>query len=926
MKSYLQSAFPFLLLIAFAVVSQPASAQTGSVVGTVYSADGRQPLPGANIIVNGNGIGTASDRHGKYLLSKVPGGTQKITVTYIGFDTKTVEVKAGSRTVLDIELKDSFYKMEGITVEGLRGGEARALNQQKTADNIMNVVSSDKIGDFPDPNVAEALQRVPAISVQRDQGEGRYVLIRGTEARLNAVTINGDRIPSPEGDIRSVALDVIPADILASIEVNKALTPDMDADAIGGSINIVTKTALTKERTLKATIASGYSNISSNVNYQGSLAYGNRLGDEGQFGYMISGSYFNNNMGSDNNEMEYNTADFGNGDQYVIEELQLRDYTINRERYGVAANFDYKFNPQSSVYLRTMFNRFGDHEYRRRNILKTDADDYSSLTTAAGEAERELKDRLEVQQIVNASFGGEHALGSMILDYHLSASYSEESEPEARYATFKNEDLEFTIDRSTENFPQFSITNDKSFTDPTQFEFDEFSVEDNLTLDREFAGAANLKIPFNLGPGVSSVKVGAKYRMKNKYRDMNIKVYDGFSDDPTLADMLERFDTGEFVNGEYDVDKYGPGINVNADQLKEILENRTADLELDADGTLEDSNANDYSATEDVMAAYAMATLNLGDLMILPGVRFEGTNLEYTSNEVLFNVDGDLESVTTGITNTKDYANILPMLHVRYRLNPQTNLRVAYTNTLARPNYFDLAPYRLVNREDNELAIGNPDLDPTLASNIDFMAEHYLPSIGIVSAGFFYKDLKDYIYLFTEQNIDFQGESFERTQPQNGESASLYGFEVAWQQQLSFLPGVLDGLGIYANYTYTHSEAVFPWREEGQDKATLPGQAEHMMNVSLSYEKYGFSGRISVNMHGKYLDEVGEIAEEDRYYDNRLQLDVTMSQRITSNIRVFADFLNLTNAPLRYYQYETSRPMQQEFYSWSSHFGFKFDL
>ncbi|MAT39509.1 MAG: hypothetical protein CL946_07880 [Ectothiorhodospiraceae bacterium] len=912
------------ILIALGVflVSTNLYAQTGTVFGIITNQEDGNELPGANVRVKGSDIGTAADRNGEYRFAQLPSGKHTLVVSYLGFETKEteVEVDPGARMRVDIELKDSFYELDGITVQGYREGQARALNQQKTADNIMNVVASDQIGRFPDPNVAEALQRIPGTSIQRDQGEGRYVLIRGTEARLNSITINGERVPSPEGDIRSVAMDVIPADVIASIEVNKALTPDMEADAIGGSVNLVTKSALQDRRTFKVTAAGGYNDLVSDLNYQGALTYGQRVMD-GKLGYMISGSYYRTNRGSENNEMEYGQADFGSGDEFVIEEFQFRDYEVSRERLGLSANLDYQLGKQSTIYLRTMYNSFKDEEHRRRGVFAMDADDYTSLSTAAGEAERELKDRDETQQIMSFSLGGEHALSSMLLDYQFSYSYAEEEEPNRRDINFVNEDLELAIDRSDTDFPQFRVTNDKSFTDPSQFEFDDLVVENNLTTDKDMTGGFNLKIPFELAGGNSYLKFGGKYRSKKKERDNDVKVYDGFSENLTLADVLENFDTGDLIDGEYGQEEYGTGLNSDPDLVKDLYENRLGDFELDENDTREDSDAGDYNATEDVIGAYVMATLNFGKFMVLPGVRFESTSIDYESNELIFNEDGDYEA-TNPVSGTNDYSNILPMLHLRYRLSDQTNLRAAYTNSIARPNYFDLAPHSFVNREDEEVELGNPDLDPTTAMNLDFMAEHYFQSIGILSAGVFYKQLNDYIYYFTYERPD----GFEVFEPQNGEEATILGFEVNWQQQLSFLPGFLSGFGIYANYTYTDSEATYPEREDSEPKGTLPGQATNVYNFALSYEKYGFSGRIAANVHGKYVDAVGETEAEDVFYDDHLQLDVSLSQRITPQFTVFAEFLNLTNAPLRYYIGESSRPIQQEYYSWWSHFGVKFTL
>jgi TonB-dependent receptor len=252
-------------------------------------------------------------------------------------------------------------------------------------------------------------------------------------------------------------------------------------------------------------------------------------------------------------------------------------------------------------------------------------------------------------------------------------------------------------------------------------------------------------------------------------------------------------------------------------------------------------------------------------------------------------------------------------VHLRYRLTPQTNVRAAFTTTLARPNFFDLVPFRL--RDDEDLVLGNPQLEATVSRNFDLLLEHYDRRIGVLSAGAFYKRLSDPIFLFTEDN-EFGGAT---SQPRNVESAEIKGFEVAVQQQLSMLPPPLDGLGIWANYTYTDSEATLP----GGRTARLAGQAAHVFNTALSYEKGGFSSQISLNYNDPFVLEFGsdvvgaEERNEDIFLDKHLQLDFSGAYRFTPSTSLFLELVNLTNEPFRTYQGVSVRPRQEEFYeSW----------
>jgi TonB-dependent receptor len=301
--------------------------------------------------------------------------------------------------------------------------------------------------------------------------------------------------------------------------------------------------------------------------------------------------------------------------------------------------------------------------------------------------------------------------------------------------------------------------------------------------------------------------------------------------------------------------------------------------------------------------------------MILPGLRYEHTRFRGQG----FAFDPDAETLTPQ-AGAKSYGRVFPGLHARYRITPQTNLRAAFTTAMSRPNFIDLVPFRLPDEED--LTLGNPELDPTLSRNFDFLVEHYDSRIGVLSAGVFYKRLTDPIFLFTEDN-ELGGET---TQPRNGDSGDIFGVELAVQQQLRMLPKPFDGLGIYANYTYTRSETILP----GGREARLQGQTPHVFNTALSYERGPFSGQISLNFHDNFILEYGgdegtpEERLEDIYVADHLQLDFSANLGITETTAAFLELVNLTNEPFQTYQGVEERPRQREFYRAWGRFGFRF--
>lgn len=915
------------LIIALTLLSIPiltANAQTGSIIsGRVVESAGKTPLSGANIYLEGTSFGAASDVEGKFRIFNVPEGNYKIKASYLSYETqeREISVTAGKEQVEYFELNSSIIQGNEVLVTGFAQGQAKALNNQKMSDNIKNVVAADLIGRFPDPNAAEALQRLPGISIQRDQGEGRYVLIRGVEARLNSVTVNGERLPSPEGEIRSVALDVLPSDIISTIEVNKTLTPDMDADAIGGSINLVTKSARDYSGSvLKGTFAGGYNQLVSDYNYQSALTYGTKFGPDQKWGFLMTGSFYQTNRGSDNNEFDYDEADFDSGSEIVLDNLELRDYIITRKRLGVSGTLDYTFNDNSMIYFRGIYNKYDDDENRRRVRFRPGKGDFSGQFSAEDAViERSLKDRFESQKIINYSAGGKHLLNSVGIDYRLAYSYAEEDEPGARDITFVQEELNMDWNLGNPDYPQFNVTNNNPL-DPGSFIFDGFELGDNLTTDRDYTGSFNLTVPFGFSSGNGSFKFGGRYKNKNKDRIDNIQVFDWEGDDDyLLTEVAGTFENPDFLDNKQG--EFGPAPDPS--KVRQHFNNNRDLYEEDSDASREETDPANFDASENITAGYGQAKFNIGRAMVLAGVRVERTSIEYTGNTISFNEDGDYES-TASVSDLNDYTNFFPMVHLRYSINENTNLRAAWTNSIARPDYYSLVPYQIIINEDEEIETGNPALKPTKAMNFDFLIEHYFRPLGIFSIGPYYKRLNDYIYQKWSRRLDGSYAGFQVFQPFNGESASLWGFEVNWQHRLSFLPGALSGLGIYANYTYTSSEAEFPDREG--EKTTLPGQADHMVNFALSYERRGFSGRISLNVHGKYIDEVGESSGEDIYYDDHFQWDISASQRIHKNIRLFAEIINLSNAPLRYYRGISRRPVQQEFYKLWTHFGLKFDL
>lgn len=878
-----------------------AQVSTGAITGIVTDGATGAPLAGARISIEGSALSAASDLVGRFQIAGVPVGQHRIQVSYLGHAderTTVTVVEAGTLTV-DVRLaRAAFAETVSVTAEPIGEGQAQALNLQKTAPNIVNIVAADQIGSFPDPNAAEAASRIPGVSIARDQGEGRYILIRGTEARLNSVMIDGERIPSPE-DTRQIMLDAIPADQLQGIQVTKAVTPDMDADSIGGAVNLITRQAAGRS-TMLFSLAGGYNALQRDSgNSQFTATVGRRFAN-GRLGLLAGGSGSSLNRGSENFEAVYDTGN--------LADLQLRDYQIDRQRYGFNLAGDTRLGNTGALTVKAIFNEFRDYEINNRERFRP----------SNSRIEHVLKNRHQSDHIRAVSGLGQHLLGSgAMLDYRIGWSSSREEQPDRVDTIFRQTGIAFAPNVSASSIDPDNIQPNPSVDNPAVARLNAWETETFESTDRDVTASANLRMPMGAsGAAARFLKFGAKFKDKKKSNVLELTTASPASTVlfPQLQDT--GFDNSRFLNFLPARYPRFPGINADASRaMFNALPSSRIEIDHEGDGGT-------YDATERLFAGYAMAELFFGDkLLVLPGLRYESTDVDYRGNRVLYDDGGDY-TATQPLSGGDAHGFFLPGLHIKYALTPESNVRVAYTRTLARPNYGDLVPYEFVFQEDGEIARGNPSLAPTTSNNIDVLVEHYVRSVGVMSAGVFYKRLADYIFPSRFRETAF-GDSYDVLQPRNGDSASLWGVELAFQNQLRFLPGPLNGFGVYANVTLTDSSARFPGRTSD---STLPGQSARLGNLAFWYEKRGFSARSSWNFHGKYIEAVGGSAATDVFYDNHVQWDLSFSQRLLRYARMYVDVLNLTNAPLRYYEGSPNRPIQEEYYRWWATFGVKLNF
>ncbi len=897
----------------------------GIVSGRITDSE-LHALPGAAVMIEDLHTGVVSDVNGLYKLPNLAPGTYTLKITYVGFEpiTKTVTVTREKVITADIVMSEGL-ELEDVQVVGAFHGQRRALQMQKEQMGVTNVVSADQVGKFPDSNIGDALKRLNGVNVQYDQGEARFGQVRGTSADLTSVTINGDRLPSAEGDTRNVQLDLIPSDMIQTIELSKVTTADMDGDAIGGAINLITKNTPYK-RVLNFTGGTGYTWISEKMQWNFGATWGDRFFND-KFGIMASVSYQYAPGGSDNTEFEYELGDDG---AVELKEAQVRQYYVTRERQSYSLALDYDFNPLNKISFKGIYNRRNDWENRYRvsyKKLNSKASKQSVVIQTKGGADDTKNARLERQQTMDFTLDGEHYLGNLKIDWAGSYGRATEDRPNERYAAIKYEGIDFGegVEDAGGDQPYTTVAI-PSMSDEG-WEVDELTNSDQSIVENEYKARINFTLPLTKGLYGNRLKFGAKYVYKDKERETSFYEYDEDVLGDWRSNMTSQIRDGFMPGNQYPIGtsfiskKYLGSINFNKADGEEVLE----------------EEAGNYNASEQITSGYVRFDQKLGKKFdATVGLRVEHT--AWKTHGLNYEADDDGESLTETGEYKNDYTDLLPSVLLKYKANDDWNVRASFTKTISRPKYSALIANKSFNISDNEATIGDPNTKPTRSLNFDLSTDYYFKSIGLVSLGLFYKDVHDVnvetlsYYTGTELGLANNTETFEVTQNLNAYDARIFGVEVAYQRDFGFICPALKCLGFYGNYTYTHSSTRnYNDRlgiEDGDD-VKMAGSPEHTANASLFFEKWGFSARLSYNFASSFIDEMNTGSRElDRYYDSVNYLDLNASYTWGKNTKftVYAEATNLLNQPLRYYQGNSDRTMQVEYYGVRVNTGIKISL
>ncbi|MSU47990.1 MAG: TonB-dependent receptor [Opitutus sp.] len=932
---------PHCLLVAgFAAQFFCQIAAAATVTGRVRDVSTSSYLLGATVSLRELNRDTTTGPDGGFVFNDVPDGSYTLTAAFLGYADKTeaLSVSANGARSVEFALASEVTKLGAFIVEGNREGQARALQQKRTENMIMDAVAADAVGKFPDGNAAEALRRVPGVSLEIDQSEGRFVVIRGIDASLNNVTLNGQQVGSPaEQGRRGLSMDSVPADLISRLEVIKAVTPDRDHNAIGGTVNIVTQSAFDRAESFAfGSLSAGYNDFSGEWGWRAASATIGRVLDAKRTWGVVAGfSYSRREYSSQTSDaLDYSAV---NG-FFRPQTQESFDYKIERTRLG--ANFALEYRPQEGqqYYVRANFNEFTDEEGRQKTgynfaLGTLSAQTATSGTYSQGRATKEFRDYKQKHLIDALSIGGKHDLpGDYLLEWKLGDSDGERDTPRRVDWEFRSAAGAFPNSyRLGGDIP--ILTPNAAFFDAASYPFRRVRFRTDLEREEIYSGQADLRRDAKLGTMTGFLKVGAKLVHSEKTQDRaneNYNLAAGAANLFTLADGgMAGPEPAGYMRGRY---RMGPTMNLAAAQA--YFRANPGRFVFDAASTLSNSISADFDATEEIRSGYGMASVNVTPhLAVVGGLRVEHTDARYAANELVSRA-----GVFTGFNRVqfeRDYTKVLPGLHLNWRPNKQVALRAAWTNTYGRTNYTDLAPRNVLDDIDlgggvfeGSLSSGNPILKPFESTNFDVSAEYYLKSAGILSVGLFRKDIDNPVYRrsYTLTNTTYNGRAYSRlgvSRPENAGAARVSGVEFNYQQFFSALPGAFGGLGVSFNYTVTDSSVTVFGRTD-----VLPffKQSDEIGNVALLYEKYGIEARVALSFNSAYLESVGTDRNSDEYTNRRRPVDAKISYRINRRLRVFVDVLNVTKEPLRTFTGEPGRISGFEIYSWNANVGVNWRL
>jgi TonB-dependent receptor len=903
------------LICALNVTFAFSQSNKGAINGTVKDPAGAV-LQGAKIEMQPQLRPMTTNGQGEFSVTDVPTGTYAVIVSYVGFAPYKSNITVTSGQIVHIDAKlEVASAADQVEVTADRPfGDAEAINRTLAAENILQVLPAEVITSLPNANIADALGRMPSISIERDEGEGKYVQIRGTEPRLSNTMVDGVTIPSPESGVRQIKLDTIASDLVDSVEVNKTLQANIDGDGIGGSVNLVTKTA-NDTPTVVIYGVGGYTHIIGGRNvYQTGGTIGKRFLANKKLGVLIGATYDYNGRGI--NDIE--PVPTANSRTPHYDSMDFRDYIYNRTRWGATGSVDYKLNEGSDISLRGLYSNFrnwGNKWVFTMNDGSTPqySQDWRRPNMAIGSLVLEGKHMFGSNTILwNASVARSRSLGGS-----GGASYDWIGDPGATCANDQSLAPSQYRPGWTGCFGPGTAASDNG-VDRNNYALSEFDYPTSgLSAQLNLEAAGSYARSYHLGTRYGTVELGAKIRNAHKF-DNTYNTWYTFDDVPVVQhpEWYSTFNDPVYYNGSYG-GKYWPVTDWG--KVRGWVEQQSG-LQLQSDPQ---PNSANYDLIERIPAGYVMNTIELASrVRLVAGLRIEATHVDTTSfdettNELSYKAGGD-------------YTDLLPSASLRFALDNESDLRLVYGRGLARPDPQDLTAaisQPTLDQTPVTISIGNPNLRAEKANNYDILYERTFPHAGLLQAGWFYKDLTDPIaYEQFYSNANFPhvppGTNVLVTQPINAGSGFVQGFEIGFQQRLAYLPSVAGGLGISANYSHTKSTARdLPGRS---DQPALLRDAPNTWNISPTYDTKKFSMRIGMTYDDamiyqyQWQDGADSIGPKGPVGDNYLyahfQFDTQASYNLPAGFQIYAYGLNLNNEVFGFFNGSPQYVVQREYY------------
>jgi TonB-dependent receptor len=883
---------------------------------------------------------TSTNGQGEFTVTDVPAGTYAVTISYVGFApyTSSITVTSGQVTHVDAKLKVATAADEVEVTADRPHGDAEAINRTLAAENILQVLPADVITSLPNANIADALGRMPSVSIERDEGEGKYVQIRGTEPRLSNVMVDGITIPSPESGVRQIKLDTIASDLVDWVEINKTLQANIHADGMGGSVNLFTKTA-SETPTVVIYGVGGYTHIigGRTVDQFGGTV-GKRFGAEKKFGVLLGATYDYNGRGI--NDIEPVPTAGSAVPHY--DSMDFRDYIYNRTRWGATGSVDYKLAEGSSISLRGLFSNFRNWGNKWVFSMNDTSlfDPTQPVLGNPGNPAYSQDWRRPNMAIGSLVLQGKHLFGSNTILWNASVSRSRSlsgsgganydwlgaGNDGVAYNCANDQSVATSVNRPGWSAGCSGAGVNNAF-DINNYGFVEFDYPTSgLSAQLNLEASGSYARMYHIGTRYGAFELGAKIRNAHKFDNTYNTSYTVPNDDngnpiPVAVAAHPEWD-GAFTDPVYYDGTYGGKYWPVTDwgKLRGWVESNKSQLVFNSDPQ---PNQNNFDLIERIPAGYVMNTIELASrVRLVAGLRVEATHVDTTS----------FDETTNTLTYKAggDYTNILPSASLRFALDKNSDLRLVYGRGLARPDPQDISAavsQPTLNQNPVTISIGNPNLKAERANNYDILYERIFPHTGLLQVGYFYKDLTDPIaYEQFHSTATFPhvpaGTDVLVTQPINAGSAYVQGFEIGFQQRLAYLPSVAGGLGISANYSHTASTARdLPGRS---DQPALLRDAPNTWNISPTYDTKHFSMRIGMTYDSAMIyqyqwqdgaDSVGVKGPSgDNYLYAHFQFDTQASYNLPAGLQVYAYGLNLNNEVFGFYNGSPQYVVQREYY------------